>query len=79
MNDQEFQEQLFADIGEIKDVLNIHSQTFVALSSQVVQVLDAVTKEVEGDSLHQVLRDIHIALGRNNDMLARIEARLGAG
>jgi hypothetical protein len=80
MNDQEFQEQLFADIGEIKDVLNIHSQTFVAVSGHVAQVLEAVTKEVEGDSLYQVLRDIHTALGRNNDLLARIDARLaGAG
>jgi hypothetical protein len=77
MNDQEFQEQLFNDVGEIKDVLNIHSKAFVALSSQVARVLEAVTKEVEDDSLYQVLRDIHTALGRNNDLLARIDARLG--
>jgi hypothetical protein len=77
MNEQEFQEQLFADIGEIRDVLNIHSQAFAALSGQVAQVLEAVTKEVEGDALYLVLRDIHAALGRNNDLLARIDARLG--
>ena len=83
MDEQEFQEQLFEDIGEMKDALNLYAKAVVTISDRqgemgavVDDVYKAVTKEVEGDSLYQVLRDIHAAIERNNTVLARVEARL---
>jgi hypothetical protein len=73
------QEQLFEEIGEIKDALNIHSKAFVTLSDQVQLVYEEVTKPADGDKLYEVLRDIHAALERNNGLLARVETRLAQG
>lgn len=76
LDDQELQEQLFEDIGEIKDVLNLHSQGFVAISATLGEVLTAVTKETEGDSLYTVLRDIHAAIERSNALMAAVAVHL---
>jgi hypothetical protein len=76
LDEQELQEQLFEDIGTILDVLNKHSEGFVALSDQVRTVYEAVSKPADGDGLYEVLRDIHAAIERNSALLTRVEARL---
>lgn len=78
LDEEELQEQLFEDIGDIKDELNIHSTAaFVEIGNQVQRVYEEVTKPADGDKLYEVLRDIHAAIGRNNALLARVDARLG--
>jgi hypothetical protein len=80
---EEFQEQLFEDVGLMKDAINLQTEAMRILSDRQAEtlavareVLKEVTKPVEGDSLYTVLRDMAAGIDRNGDLLRQILGRL---
>lgn len=83
MDEGEFREWMWQRSNDLMDIAGAHTEGLRQIRDGVNQILQAVTKEVEEDSLTELLKAILAALDtnttaleRHNILLERLFARL---